>query len=114
MNIHTNIAAPKIAEITTEEHNDIFMNGYAYGKNEGAEMLIKHLQATINEGNMSDAHEIKMLIYNTWKSICIARTSFNVQEYERTSEKTAEDIETQRRRDKINQGYEAATQKYRE
>lgn len=63
----------------TTRDNDIFMNGFAYGKREGATALIQMLQADINDnGGMTDIDEIKMYIFNAWKAICIDQTNFAI------------------------------------
>lgn len=67
--------------IKTEREDRIFMNGYVYGKREGAKSLIEMLQSDINDnGKMEDAHEIKMLIFNAWKAICCDGTNFTVSD----------------------------------
>ena len=67
-------------EVTTAYENDFFTNGYVYGKREGAKTLINMLQSAINDngGFTADAEGIKMLIYNTWKEICLDGTNFSV------------------------------------
>ena len=67
-------------EVETQEENDLFMTGYVYGKQEGAKTLIRMLQSAINDDGkgLNDINEIKMLIYTTWKEVCIDNTNFSI------------------------------------
>lgn len=57
-------------EVTTDRENEIWHNGYSFGMKTGAQELIEHLQYTVNDGgSMTDAYDIKMLIYDLWKQI---------------------------------------------
>lgn len=67
-------------EAANDRDNSFFLNGYAYGQRAGAEHIIRKLQTTINDENkMNDPHEIKMLIYNLFKDICIESNYYDIQ-----------------------------------
>ena|GEM_PF-3930984 len=69
--------------VRTDHEDRIFMNGYVYGKREGAKALIEMLQSDINDcGQMTDAHKIKMHIFNAWKTIYCEGTNFTVSDTE--------------------------------
>lgn len=65
-------------EITAGRENEIWHNGYSFGKKAGAQEVIKHLQYEINDKNhgMTDASKIKMLIFNLWKQIELDETLY--------------------------------------
>jgi len=68
-----------VGEIKDGRENFIFSNGFSFGMRAGAQSLIKMLQNDINEKQLRDVDAIKMLIFDTWKSICIDNTNFIVE-----------------------------------
>lgn len=63
--------------VTNEHENEIWHNGYSFGMKSGAKEAITHLQRVVNDNNvMTDAGEIKMLIFDIWKQIEIDETLY--------------------------------------